>query len=166
MNRDFYFKYIEERLAILAVRIGTRGKLNLLDFNLHAENFYRDFLNLLYGYNLININEITQNAEAIDLFDPKNKILIQVSATATKVKIQSSLDKIHPSIYSNYKFQFVSLAISADSLRKKRYQIPDSIIFDTKKDIHDQPSILKKVFSLQVDQMKLIYELIKEKPTN
>ena len=40
MNRSYYFDYVEEKLAALAVRIGVRGRVNVLNLNVHAENFY------------------------------------------------------------------------------------------------------------------------------
>lgn len=44
MNRSQYFNYIEEKLNTLATRIESRGKLNILDFHLHSEDFYLHFL--------------------------------------------------------------------------------------------------------------------------
>lgn len=52
MNRSEYFNYIERELSILATRINVRGGLNILDLNIHAENFYLHFFNLLFGWNL------------------------------------------------------------------------------------------------------------------
>lgn len=69
MNRDIYYNYIEKQLHILAHRIIISGKLNMLHLHLHSENFYLHFFNLLYGYNLKNLNDISQNVEAIDLID-------------------------------------------------------------------------------------------------
>jgi hypothetical protein len=69
MNRARLFDYVEEHLVVLSRRVETRGKLNILDLHLHSENFYRDFLNLLYGWNLDNLNKVNQNVEAIDLID-------------------------------------------------------------------------------------------------
>lgn len=86
MNRTMYFNYIEEKINVNAVRIESRGKLNILDLNQHSESFYNNFLNILYGWKLINLNEIKLNVEAIDLVDVDNKIIVQVSATATKQK--------------------------------------------------------------------------------
>jgi len=84
MNRQLYFNYIEEKLSILATRIELRSKRNLLDLNLHSENFYQHFFNQLFVVELQNLNAIKPNAIAIDLIDHKNKIVVQVSATATK----------------------------------------------------------------------------------
>ena len=88
MNRSIYFNYIEEKLNILSFRIKSlsyrvyiRGKINLLDLNIYSESFFAELMNHLLGYNLENINAISQNMEGIDLVDFKNKVVVQVSAT-------------------------------------------------------------------------------------
>ncbi|WP_158247792.1 SMEK domain-containing protein, partial [Pseudomonas sp. FW215-T2] len=40
MNRQTYCNYVEEQLSQLAYRIEVRSKLNILDLNIHSENFY------------------------------------------------------------------------------------------------------------------------------
>jgi len=84
MKRDNYYNYIDEQLHILAHRITSNGKLNMLRLHLHSENFYLHFFNLLYGYNLINLNDVSQNVEAIDLIDYDNKVMIQVSSRCNR----------------------------------------------------------------------------------
>ena len=74
MNRTEYFNYIEEKLNILSYRIKNRGKINLLDLNIHSETFFAELMNYLLGYSLKNINPIKQNMEGIDLIDEKNRI--------------------------------------------------------------------------------------------
>ena len=36
MNRSKYFDYIEEKISFLSYRIKNRGKINLLDLNIHS----------------------------------------------------------------------------------------------------------------------------------
>ena len=93
MNRSVYYNYVDVRLNLLALRIVGRGKLNILDFHLHSENFYLHFFNKLYLWKLENMNAVQQNVEAIDLIDKTNKIIFQVSATSTKAKIETTLAK-------------------------------------------------------------------------
>ena len=57
MNRPDYFNVIEERLNLLAIRITSRGRLNILDFHGHSENFYQYFLNEVYGWTVTNEND-------------------------------------------------------------------------------------------------------------
>ena len=93
MKRTQYFNYIVNKLSALSVAINQKGKLNILDLHMHSEDFYLHFLNELYGWQLENLNKKLHNVESIDLIDNTNKIVIQVSATITREKIQSALTK-------------------------------------------------------------------------
>lgn len=162
MNRAEFYNYIEERLKTLASRIDCRGKLNILDYHVHSEYFYRDFFNLLYGWQLEDLNEKKQNIEAIDLFDDTNKIIIQVSATNTKAKIEGALSKPLLRDYSGYTFKFISIAKSVEKLREMTYSIPQGISFNPQADIYDVDSVLRGINSLGIDNMKSVYDFIKK----
>lgn len=162
MNRDRYFDYISDKLHILSRKIESNGKLNLLDIHGHSENFYLHFFNLLYGYKLENLNSKLHNVPAIDLIDKSNKIFIQVSATATKQKIESSLSKEMLKIYNGYTFNFISISKDATSLRKSSFKNPHLIKFVPETDIHDITSILNIISSKNIDELKAIYEFIKK----
>jgi hypothetical protein len=142
MMRKKYFDYIDEKLHTLSRRIESRGKLNLLDMHGYSEDFYAKFFNLLYGYDLVNLNAKQSNVEAIDLIDDNNKIIIQVSATSSKQKIESSLAKATLKKYSDYNFKFISIAKDASALRTKKYKNLYDIKFSPEYDIHDVASIL------------------------
>lgn len=162
MNQQVYYNYIEEKLTTLATRINIRGKLNILDLHNHSEEFYLRFFNLLFELKLENLNTIKHNVEAIDLLDDKNKVLIQVSSTATKEKIESSLSKESLKNYSDYNFKFISIAIEANKLREKIYKNPQKVIFDPRKDIYDNNSILNRIKTINIKKQKEIYQFIKE----
>lgn len=161
MNRKIYFDFIEEQLAILAERIKLRGKLNDLSLNIHSEYFYRDFLNLLYGWNLRNKNDEKQNAEAIDLIDEDNKIIVSVSAVATKGKIESSFSK-DLSLYKGYRFIFISISKDSDNLRKSNFDIPDNLLFTPRDDIYDITTILRDIRSLPIEILKNVHDFIQK----
>jgi hypothetical protein len=166
MNRPNYFNVIEERLNILAERIKSRGKLNMLEFNIHAENFYQHFLNKLYGWDVLNENEIKRNVEAIDLVDHTNKLVLQVSATASKQKIEWSLSNDTIKNYKEYTFKFVSIARDADELRKETFKNPHGIAFNPAADIIDKNSILSKIRGLRINDQEQIYKFVKEELVN
>ena len=161
MNRATYFNYIEEKLNTLATRIDSRGKMNILDFHGYSEDFYLHFFNKLYGWNLINLNNDLQNAEAIDLVDTSSKVIIQVSATSTKEKIQTTLQKDMMMAYNKYNFKFISISKNASDLRKKTYTNPHGVTFVPSNDIYDTITILNRVRSLDIDKQKTIYQFIK-----
>jgi hypothetical protein len=160
MNRIHCFNFIEEKLSTLATRIEVRGKLNILDLNLHSENFYLNFFNELFGWQLQNMNVIKHNAEAIDLIDKTNQIIIQVSSTATKIKVESALSK-NLSSYTGYSFKFISISKDASKLRAQTYNNPHNITFDPQSDIYDIKSILDVIIVFTIENQKRIYNFIK-----
>ena len=162
MERQEIFNYIEEKLSFLAYRIEVRGAFNLLDLHVHSENFYRDFLNLLYGYELVNLNTNQANVTAIDLVDEKNKLIVQVSATKTKRKINHSLAGIDSGKYKDFTFKFVLIARDANGLRAASFDVPQRIQFDPKSGIYDVTSLLKYIQDLPLDELVKVYEFIRK----
>jgi hypothetical protein len=162
MNRPDYFNVIEERINLLALRIDSRGRLNILDFHGHSENFYQYFLNEVYGWAVTNENDNKQNVEAIDLIDHTNKFVIQISSTVSKQKIESSLSKNSIKNYDGYTFKFVSIARDADNLRNSEFKNPHGISFTPSTDIIDKNSILSTIRGLHVDDQKRIYQFVKK----
>lgn len=161
MNRANLFNSIEERLNLLALRISKRAQLNLLDLNIHSENFFAELLNQIYGWKLKNLNALQQNAEAIDLQDSGNRFLAQVSSTSTKVKIESSLTK-DLSSKRGWQFYFISIARDATDLRKQTYQNPHGLLFDPSKDILDVGSILRIIQSEPLDKLVQIEAFLRK----
>jgi hypothetical protein len=166
MNRNRYFDFIEEKLHTLSTRIEARGKLNLLDIHGHSENFYLHFFNLIYDCALVNLNQEKRNVASIDLIDMKKKIYIQVSATSTREKIESSLSKNALKDFTDYTFKFISISKDASNLRKKEYKNPHSVSFTPRRDIYDITSILNDIRVKDVDEIKEIYEFIRKELVN
>lgn len=159
MQRDHYFNQIESRLTFLASRIKVRGCLNVLNFNVHAENFYAGLLNQAFDYELKNLNAVEQNAPAIDLVDEGNKIVVQVSSTSTKEKVQSALSKLKKE-HSGFTFLFCPLVVDASRLRSLTYDLPKGVTFDPSVDVLDVPAILRRVSALSIDQMGSVCDLV------
>jgi hypothetical protein len=161
MNRTHHFNYIESKLSQLTYSVEIRGKLNILDLNIHSENFYLHFFNLLFGWGLKNLNSTKHNVEAIDLVDHQQKILVQVSSIATKEKVESALKK-DLSAYVGYSFKFISISKDASALRSKTYANPHRLVFNPVSDIYDVPSILSVISALEIEKLKNIAEFIKK----
>lgn len=161
MNRSQYFNYIEDKLSTLATKIELRSGINLLDLNIHAESFYTHFFNLLFDWRLINLNAIQHNAAGVDLIDPENKIIVQVSSTATRQKIESALAK-DLSSYSGYAFKFISISKNAKDLRTKTFSNPYNLRFAPAADIFDVSTLLQSILVMEIEQQKLIYDFLKK----
>ena len=165
MNRDKYFDEIESRLGFLAYRLELRGGLNILNFHLHSENFYKDFFNLLFGWELTNRNCEDHNAAGLDLLDTTNKIIIQVSATASKQKIDSALSK-DISDYTGYAFKFISISKNASELKKKTFENPYDLVFSPDADIYDISSILSYIMGKDIDFQAKCCKFLREELDN
>lgn len=99
-----------------------------------------------------------------DLVDETNKIVISVSATASKAKIESSLSKI-PQKYHEYHFKFLGIAKVSPDLRAQKFSNPHNLKFEPQQDIFDVSSILGTVLALEIDQQIDISEFLnKELP--
>lgn len=159
MNRDIYVTKIKTLLNILKGEIKDSGKLSLLDINVHVEDFYRDFLNLVYGWQLKNMNQWNQNAAGGDLWFEDGKVVIQVSSTSTKEKIQSSIDKLSAEQFAGYRFKFLRIDGDVIKLRKELYNTHDDIVFDPSTDIIDISSLIKEITHLQIDSLRQVFEL-------
>jgi hypothetical protein len=139
----------------------NRGKLNILDLNIHSENFYAHFLNLVFKLELKNLNTIKHNAEAVDLVDQKNEIFLQVSATATKQKIDSTLSKDLRK-YKDYRFKFLAISVIDSHLKNKSFKNPHDLKFEPNEDILDISKILKHINSKDIEEIKRICDFLKK----
>ena len=171
VDRQKYYNYISEKIEVLSNRIKSNGKLNLLDLNIHSETFYRDLLNIVYNYKLQPSNVGKANAEAIDLIDEEQKIVVQVSSTVSPRKINTTLSKVKIKELSehDYKIKFIFIADEAKSLRGKSYINNYNINFDSTNDILDKVTICEKISQLSIDKLTAVYDFIQkefgEQPT-
>jgi transcriptional regulator NrdR family protein len=160
MMRAEYFNSAESDLSYLVTRIKIRGGFNILDLNLHAENFYLEFFNLLLSLQLKNINAIHHNAPGIDLIDEISQIIVQVSSTATKQKIESALSKDIKK-YKGYKFLFIAIVEDASDLRTKKFANPCGLDFIPKDNIYDVKVILAIIQKESLDRQKIICNFLR-----
>jgi hypothetical protein len=159
MTRQVFYNEIESRLSWLVTRIEIRGSMNILDLNIHSEDFYLHLLNAVFGWKLENLNKVQQNSPGIDLIDRTNKYIIQVSSTATKRKIESALSKKLDG-YKGYEFKFIAISKNADGLRKMTYLNPHDLVFQPVTDIYDVKMILDYILSLDISEIEIIYKLV------
>lgn len=162
MKRKREFDYIEEQLNILAYRINNRAKQNLLELNIHAENIYCNLINIVFDLELENLNNTYRNIEGIDLIDYKNKVLVQISSTCTKQKIENSLSK---NIYSEYKgYRYIFFSISKEiskTIKEHTFNNPFKVNFNPKNDFISHLDLLNFIKNTSDDKAKEIYNYIK-----
>lgn len=160
MIRQECFDSIEQRLTWLALRIEVRGGLNILNLHIHSEDLYPRLLNLIFGWNLVNLNATVQNAAGIDLVDSYGRIVAQVSATGTKQKINAALAK-DLAAYTGHAFKFICITKAAPQLRSHTYANPHALVFVPATDIHDCQSLLATIKNFPIEKMEAIRDFLR-----
>jgi|GEM_PF-3706920 len=142
ISRQNHINRISSSLVQLASLVDLHNKLDLFDINKHAEPFYRELLNRVYGWSLRSLNTSTnRNQPAIDLGDTSASISVQVTASDRRGKVQETLDKFHShELYTEYK-NLKIVVITNKSEFKKEF-VTAKINFDKEHDILDISDLL------------------------
>lgn len=165
LNKEIALKDVQYWLSHLSTSARLGGKIHFFDLNIVAEDFYADLLNIIYGWNLVNLNHTSLNAVAIDLGDINRRIAIQVTSNRTKSKIQKTIDKFEKHKLSN-NFDRLKIVIIGERTRtKSALNFPKSIIFDEKVDVLDDASILSAISALPLSKIDEVLTLIKRNIT-
>lgn len=158
-----YINYIVESINVLRQEIISRNQMGLLDDNKHIENFVCYLLNEIFGYQLINLNCEQLNNPGVDLGDLTRGVGIQVTATKTSAKINSTLKTI---IEHKCHEKYLSIKFFITTSKQEVYTLEDSYLkyltFDINSDILDFDDLYKRAMYLNIAQQKNITEYIHE----
>lgn len=162
MKRQYYLDKIFYHLSFLITNIELKNSLNLTDINIVSENFYRDFLNLLYSLNLRNINILVPNAAAIDLGDETKKIAFQVTSTGKKSKIENTVNLfIENKLFEKYE-KLIILVIAKKTRIKTMIVIKEVFVFDSTKDVWDVAKLLRDINDKKLGELENIWSFIQK----
>ena len=155
-NKEIYLKEVAGSLALLSKEVTILNAVNLYDINIVAEDFFPGLLNLIYGYELKNVNHLEKNAQAIDLFDKTNKIAVQVTSDNSSKKINHTIYEFN----KNESYKIYGRLIILILTQKKKYttvfNTDGKFVFDKTKDIWDVEDLMKDVRELETDRIKEI----------
>ena len=143
------------RLYVDGIKIRT--KCNLNDGAVNGENFFRNFLNLVYRLNLTKERIESPYNETIDLHNLERKICVQVTARNDKAKADTTvahfIKKEKYNLYKELHFVIIDRERSFDYDENKLLQYGVSIffhdyttIFQTLKDEFDSYNKIKPVY--------------------
>lgn len=139
-----HIECVLDGLSQLAVNMSVRAKMNLTDLHVQSENFFAGLLNIIYGWNLRNANSDKHNAEGVDLVDDEAKVIVQVTGTCSKGKIDHSLSELKEA-YRGYHFVFFPVVDTAKQQRKHEYKATFDIVFNPQQDILDITRLVEEL---------------------
>jgi tetratricopeptide (TPR) repeat protein len=168
-DRETHLLKITKFLSVFKYEIELRNSISLYDINIHAEYFYRDFLKLVYGYDLRNANEAEKNYPYVDLFGSyedkdgkKHDIAIQVTSQNGNGKIAKTIKGFYKDD-DNKKSELKVLLIANDA---KKYTTDftenGKFTFNHKDDVIDIKRLLAKIQTKTTEELKSIWKLLEK----
>lgn len=155
-KREEYIKNIAGGLARIQSELNLLNPVNLYDIDIISEDFFTGLLNLVYGYELQNANHENKNAEAIDLFDKKNRITVQVTHDNSSNKIQETIDKfVECRLYDNYE-RLVFFLLRDKKNYTKVFDAKELFHFDIQNDIMDISDLIRKIRTLDTKTLRAV----------
>jgi hypothetical protein len=159
--QEDYIKTAARYLAILAEYTSTMSTLNLHDCSVVSENFFVQLLNVVYDYKLKNINLVSHNAAAIDLYDLENRVSVQVTSTRTLTKVKDCLEKFHEKkLYQDYDKLFIYILTHKQNSYKMDAINTENFKFDSKVHIIDKDDLLKRMLDLEPAIQKKVVDIL------
>ena len=160
MDIETLINNISKKLAIITYYIRFENSANLNSINTLLENSFKNILNIVYGYNLKNLNT-NYLYPAIDLGDEINKIAVQVTSTNDLSKIKDTLDRFKNNGFEK-KYDKLKFVIIDD---KKAYRPKinlDTEYFSLKNDVISVFDSVKIIKDIEIMKQKEIDKLLDE----
>lgn len=161
-KRELQIKTIANEFARWQVQLENLNTLNLYDANLFSETSICEILNVIFDYELKNVNSLVKNHPAIDLADSYNRIAVQVTLTKSKVKIQATLSKFFE---NKLEAAYDELLVIILGRKQKVYSglcVPNSFVFDTKRHILNFRDLLHLIGFLPTKRIEKIANLLEQ----
>nr|WP_295933012.1 SMEK domain-containing protein [uncultured Dyadobacter sp.] len=154
-------------LVTWLTEIAVYNALTYFDINKISEGIAARLLNLLYGWNLTDLNDKELNFSAVDLGDTENaKLAIQVTSRTDTRKIRRTLKSFTDSGYLKEfpnGVKFLILSSGRRPVLSEKSQISYSHFFDSKRDILTIRNLLvqaKKIYYEDPDTFTLLHQFL------
>lgn len=150
-------------LIRLSKEFEANARLRHLDGNIEIEPFFRDLLNLVYGWSLCYSNWAgPNNQDSFDLDDRQRRIAVQVTSSMGAGKLRATL----ASFLSLHSLSFDRLVFVYPSFSKSesKADLSDQLAgfdFDPQRDRKDLGDLLKEVQNLSIEQQDAVLNLLR-----
>lgn len=152
------------RISSLSQELQQEATINLESAVVHAEESFKRILCSIYGYKLKNMNEADQNSEAIDLIEEDRKLVIQVTVSASRSKVEKTLSKPVMEKYANsgYRLKFMFIGTAKLPKPNKPYKNPFSILFNPKDDCLYCENLVASFSRLDIEEQEYALFILKQ----
>ena len=156
------FEKIIMYLSIMRYIFKSRTKKKLFDLNRAAEPFFQNILNIVYEWDLVNLDKIQSNYPAIDLGDTNNRVCIQITAENTSEKIKNTIEKfIEKDLYKDYD-TLIILIITDKKSYTTSFDTKNKFSFSKEDDIKDIDDLLSKIEELSFEKREELQQFLEK----
>lgn len=159
IQKQEQIEIITEKLSWIKNYIELNNIINLNDINIASEDFFCALLNLVYEYNLINLNKKTSNYPGIDLGDTNQKVSVQVTSERTRKKVQDTLDTFNKKNYI-HDFNRLIFFVIGEKIRFRKPFDSGHLTFDPSKDIIDINQLVRDINKLEEHKIKEVCDYL------
>lgn len=143
---------INEYMSIMKYYIEFNNDLGNSDINKQSEDFYCGLLNIIYGLELQNLNELKVNFPAIDLGDKKNRVCYQITATSEITKIKETLNAYRK--YQLYKeYDEINILILGNKKKHSTKLAYSEFAFSYDKNLYEINDLIKDIAKMKIDKL-------------
>lgn len=163
-QREENLNVAKELLQLLNLQFTANRALKHQNANIEVENFFRDWLNIVYGWNLVNANwHGNVSADSLDLEDRNQRVAVQVTTTESPKKIRDTLDGFqgkHGAHFDRLLFVYPSWQIASTTANVSKSA--EGFPFDIKRDRIGLAELLKEMQGLQIDRQNAAVALLQK----
>lgn len=163
-QRQEYLTEAKDWLNRLELSIASDVALRHQDSHIELETFFRDLLNLVFGWNLQNANLVSGTSQgSFDLADDAASLAVQVTVTTSAKKIRKTLKGFigtHDKTYN--RLVFIYPKINLPSSRADFSTELGRFDFDASRDRLGFDSILRKAQDFEIDKLERLVQLLRK----
>lgn len=148
------------------MNVKSENQAHRYNINDRAESFTIPLFNILFGWDLRDLNMEQANYPGIDLGDSENRIAVQVTSETKLNKVRESLETF---VTQRHFEQFDRLIVFMIQEKQKSYSkdatdriIEDKLDFDPKRDIIDLNDLFKFIKGHQLPKLQRVLKLFQD----
>lgn len=154
-ERSALIRKIDSHFSALSAEVELEVRSNLTDTMRRSEDICGGLLNRIYGYHLVNTDQVSSKYPGVDLVDPDQNVAVQVTFSLTQRKIHRTIEVFQKSELSA---QYQTLIFFMVARRPKPALVRNHTPFELT--VMDFDDLLRELSSLDMEQLWLIEEYL------
>ena len=163
LQRQHNLNEAEDWFIRLSRKIEANAPLRHLDANIELEPFFRDLLNLLFGWTLRSSNWAGPiNQDSFDLDDRQRRVAVQVTSSLDAAKLRKTLTGFLSSHRGDFdRLVFVYPVLTKTDSRADFSKQLAGFDFDPRRDRLDLRDLLREIQNLAIDKQDAVVNLLR-----